>query len=384
MRILAMKQAKRLIALMVTSALFLSINYGADAAKKSKAPAIGPTGNYIYRYSNGEQQRLDAGKKWQKKDPRKANNFDPIRVAAYKSITSLPADPNHANIEFEDEIRASFPKEIAKLVRFQSKKGAMRFSPLFDKKIKIKLIGVTEKDQDFVKNELPKIVNENGYGGPFLLDLLKDYVSLQRFYSRGGTGGGSAGYEDDKGYAYYLAHTSTFAKTETYWPEVPPHELTHVLQGVLTRDSGNPAREGDPRSKVAGHYIEGSANTIGMALGFANVGWYSDEMDKLLARDIKYFKGKVSVKSRAEAVALIKLIEARDDETSSQLSYSAGQIVWEYFIGTYGMAKYVEFLKNMKSAENFEANLVKTIGKDREAFYIGAADYLYKTWQRLS
>jgi hypothetical protein len=384
MRIFGMKQTKRIIALIVTSALFLSINNVADAAKKAKAPATGPTGNFVYRYENGQQQRLDSARKWQKKDSRKANNFDPIRVAAYKSITSLPTDSSHANIEFEDQIRAGFPKEIAELIRFQSKEVAKRFSPLFDTKVKIKLIGVTEKDQDFVKNDLPKIVNENGYGGPFILDLLKDYVSLQRFYSRAGTGGGSAGYEDDKGYAYYLAHTSTLAKTETYWPEVAPHEMTHVLQGVLTRDSGNPAREGDPKSKVAGHYIEGSANTIGMALGFANVGWYSDEMDKLLSRDIKYFKGKVSVKSKAEAVALIKLIEARDDETSSQLSYSAGQIVWEYFIGTYGMAKYVEFLKNMKSTENFNANLVKTIGKDREAFYSEAADYLYKTWQRLS
>lgn len=352
--------------------------------KSTSAPAIGPTGGYVYRYVANKQQRKDANNKWQSKDSRKENSFDPIRVAAYKSINSLAVDPSHANIEFEDQIRASFPKEIAALIRLQSKEVAKRFSPLFDNKVKIKLIGVTEKDQDFVKNELPKIVDQNGYGGDFLQDLLKDYVSRERFYYRGGTGGGSAGYEDNKGYAYYLAHTSTFAKTETFWPEVAPHEMTHVLQGVLTRDSGNMYREGDPRSKVTGHYIEGSANTIGMALGFANLGWYSDEMDKLLARDIKSFKSKVSMNSTADAVKLIKEIEGRDSDLRGQLSYSAGQIVWEYYIATYGINKFIEFMKNMKDTETFNDNLKKTIGKDREAFYQEAGAYLLKNWQRLS
>jgi hypothetical protein len=160
--------------------------------------------------------------------------------------------------------------------------------------------------------------------------------------------------------------------------------MTHVLQGVLTRDSGNMYREGDPRSKVTGHYIEGSANTIGMALGFANLGWYSDEMDKLLARDIKYFKNKVAMNSTSDAVKLIKEIEGRDSELRGQLSYSAGQIVWEYFIATYGMDKFIEFMRNMKDTDTFNDNIKKTIGKDKEAFYQDAAVYLYKTWKRLS
>ncbi len=379
-----MKRIFRLSALVAIFALLASFSNGAVAAKKSSTPAIGPTGGYVYRYQDGVQQRLDSAKKWQKKDSRKEKNFDPIRVAAYKSINSLAVDPAHANIEFEDQIRASFPKEIATLIRFQSKEVAKRFSPLFDIKVKVKLIGVTEKDRNFVENDLPKIVNENGYGGPFLLGLLDDYVSKSRFYTRAGTGGGSAGYEDDKGYAYYLAHTSTFATTETYWPEVAPHEMAHVLQGVLIRNNGNMGGEGDPQSKVNGHLIEGSANTIGMALGFAHLGWYNDEMDKLLARDIASFRGSVSVKSKDDAVKLIKSIEKRENPAFAQLSYSAGQIVWEYFIGTYGMTKFVELLKNMKSTENFNANLEKTIGKNRETFYIDAADYLYKTWKRLS
>jgi len=121
-----------------------------------------------------------------------------------------------------------------------------------------------------------------------------------------------------------------------------------------------------------------------MALGFANLGWYSDEMDKLLARDIKFFKGKVSMNSTSDAVKLIKEIEGRDSDLRGQLSYSAGQIVWEYYIAKYGINKFIEFMKNMKDTETFNDNLKKTIGKDREAFYQEAGAYLLKNWQRLS
>jgi len=34
-----------------------------------------------------------------------------------------------------------------------------------------------------------------------------------------------------------------------------------------------------------------------MAFGFENLGWYSDEMDLLLQRDIAYFTGDVRMKT---------------------------------------------------------------------------------------
>ena len=135
--------------------------------------------------------------------------------------------------------------------------------------------------------------------------------------------------------------------------------MTHVLQGVLTRDSGNMYGEGDPRSKVTGHYIEGSANTIGMALGFANLGWYSDEMDKLLARDIKFFKNKVSMNSTSDALKLIKEIEGRDNDLRGQLSYSAGQIVWEYFIATLFLKYLISRANNLSISSLYQPKFAK-------------------------
>lgn len=345
--------------------------------------ATGPTGKLVYRVIDGRQQRLSSGNDWLKADSRKDSVFDPIRVAAYKSISGIASDPTSANIDFEYFIRPSYPKEIASVVKAQSIKVANKLSPLLDKKLKIKLILLTEKDKSFIDGDLKQIVPDSNFAGP--LEILSDYGTKQSFYTRGGTGGGTAGYLPEYNMAYYLGHTSSLATLETFWPEVPPHELAHVLQGVLAGGfGGNGFGEGDPRAKWHGHLLEGSANTIGMALGFENIGWYNDEMDALLGLDIALNKSKYSMKTTANAVALMKEIEKRDTEARNSFSYSAGQIIWEYYIGKYGFSKFIELMKNVPLTDNFSENLKKTIGLDREGFYEAAAPYMLATWKRLS
>jgi hypothetical protein len=346
------------------------------------AYATGPTGRLVYRVIDGNQQRLSSAKDWLKTDSRKESEFDPIRVAAYKSIAGLASDPTLANIDFEFFIRPSYPKEIADVVKAQSIKVAAKLSPLLDNKIKIKLILLTEKDKSFINGELKQILPNTNLTGA--LEILSAYGSKESFYSRGGTGGGTAEFLPEANFGYYVGHTSSFATLETFWPEVPPHELAHILQAVLAGGFRGEFGEGDPRAKWHGHLIEGSANTIGMALGFENIGWYNDEMDALLRYDISVVKSKYPMKTKVDAVALMKDIERRDNDFRNSLSYSAGQIIWEYFIGKYGFNKYIELMKNIPLTENFNENLKKTIGIDREAFYEAAAPYMLATWKRLS
>jgi hypothetical protein len=337
----------------------------------------------VYRVIDGKQQRLSSANDWLKNDSRKDSRFDPIRVAAYKSITGIYSDPSSANIEFEYFIRPSYPKEIADVVKAQSIKVATKLSPLLDKKLKIKMVLLTEKDKSFIDGELKQIIPNSNFTGA--LEILSDYVTKERFYSRGGTGGGTAGYLPEYEMAYYLSHTSSLATLQTFWPEVPPHELAHVLQGVLAGGFGrNNFGEGDPRAKWHGHLIEGSANTIGMALGFENIGWYNDEMDALLRESIRFSKSKYPMETNSDAMALMKDIERRDNELRNSLSYSAGQIIWEYYIGKYGFSKFIELMKNVPASENFSTNLMKTIGLDRDGFYEAAAPYVLATWKRLS
>lgn len=347
--------------------------------------AFGPTAKLVYRVIDGKQQRLSSANDWLKADSRKETEFDPIRVAAYKSISGITADPTLANIDFEYFIRPSYPKEISDVVKAQSVKVASKLSPLLDKKLKLKLILLTEKDQSFIDGELKQIVPNSNFTGA--LQNLAFYGTKQSFYSRGGTGGGTAWYLPEYKMGYYLSHTSSLATLETFWPEVPPHELAHVLQGVLAGGfGGNGFSEGDPRAKWHGHLIEGSANTIGMALGFETLGWYSDEMDLLLKNDISatVVKSRYPMKTVADAVALMKEIEKRDSGYRESLSYSAGQIIWEYYVGKYGFSKFIELLKNIPLTDSFNENLKKTIGLDRDGFYEAAAPYMLATWKRLS
>jgi hypothetical protein len=123
--------------------------------------STGPTGRLVYRVIDGRQQRLSSGNDWLKADSRKDSVFDPIRVAAYKSISGIASDPTSANIDFEYFIRPSYPKEIASVVKAQSIKVANKLSPLLDKKLKIKLILLTEKDKSFIDGELKQIIHNS-------------------------------------------------------------------------------------------------------------------------------------------------------------------------------------------------------------------------------
>lgn len=354
-------------------------------ASSEPSYAYGPRGRLQYRYTNGIQERLASNKSWASSDKRDSAYFHRIRVAAYKSIRALENDPTHSNVNFEFLIQPNFPTQISEVIKAQSASTAAYLSPLLQKKLDVKLILITEKDREFINNDLGKIVPSYYWQGA--LQILDYYDSLESFYSRSGTGGGTASYLADQGFAYYIGHTSSFATMDTYWPEVAPHEMAHVIQGVLSggeKQEGQRFPEGHSQAKWHGHLIEGSANTLGMAFGFDHLGWYSDEMDHLLSSEIARLGGDVKMRTVSDAVKLIQRIESRGDKVSNSLSYSAGQILWEYFIGKYGAQKLIELYKNVPTSESFSTNIKETVGISKEKFYKDAAPYLLATWNRLS
>ena len=348
----------------------------------SNLPGKGRAGRYEYRYPDGVMQRKNIDEIWRIDDSRTNSNFDAIRVAAYESIRGEINPNQELKIQVRESIGENYPKDLAAIIRLQINEVSLRVSKYLPKLMPLDLVLVTEKDTTFVSNVVPSVIAKNYYGNN--LDILTSYLDPQGFYGRSGTGGGTAGYQSEKGSSYYLGNTASYADVTTFWPEIAPHETAHAIQFFLTGGRVNSETEGSVNAKYTGHLVEGSANTIGMAMAFPNIGWYSDEMDKILKDDISNYKTWNPMRNVDDAVLLLENIESRQTDETSAFCYSAGQVLWEYFVGTYGFAKLIELFQNVAKTPSFNENLKYTIGIDKKTFYQNAAPYLLNTWKRNS
>jgi len=355
---------------------------GVTSKPLSNNPGFGPAGRIEYRFVDGKLQRKNADGLWRFDDSRNTKEFDLIRVAAFESIWNQAASKSVPKIFVTNHISASYPPPLAQAIQIGITNFIDVVSPYLKRDLNMDLVLVTEKDKSFIDTELPSIINKNYYTGN--LNILNEYTSKESFYRRGGAGGGKAGFGDPENKGYYLGNTASFAEMETYWPQVAPHEMAHAVQFFLARGFVNNCGEGAECGKWHGHLIEGSANAVGMAIAFPVLGWYSDEMDKILKFDIRNFGPSISMKNEDDAVAIFKRIETRTSELNDSLSYSAGQVLWEYYIGTYGFQKWIELYSNLPKTANFNENLKTTIGIDKATFYQNAAPYFLSVWKRLS
>lgn len=348
----------------------------------SDLPGTGPAGRYQYRYTDGVMQRINIDGIWRSDDSRPSTDFDLIRKSAFDSIRLISnTSPNYSFI-IKNNIAENYPTELAAHIQSAIQDFNKVMSQYLTSTVNVDLILLTEKDDSFYREVLPKLLGNGNYA--FVAENLKAYTTQESFYSRSGTGGGTAGFIDSENRGYYLGHTASFAKMETFWPEIAPHEMAHVLQFYLSRGSTNNCGEGQECSKLHGHFIEGSANTVGMAIAFPILPWYSDEMDKILKNGIRGYKSQITIKNKEDVISLFRLIESRNTEMSQEFSYSAGQVLWEYFIGTYGFKKWIEFNINIPKTANFGENLQYTVGIDKKGFYEAAAPYFLSVWERLA
>jgi len=348
----------------------------------SDVPGKGRYGRFQYQYPNSVMQRKNIDGIWRSDDSRSNAVFDPIRVAAFESIRGVVDANQELKIQVRKNIADNYPKELASIILLQIENVNKIISKHLPKVMPLDLVLVTEKDKVFVESIVPTIISKNYYGGN--LDILDSYLDPQGFYGRSGTGGGTAGYQVEKGASYYLGNTASYANVSTFWPEIAPHETAHAVQFFLSQGWANSEPEGSDNAKWVGHLIEGSANTMGMAMAFPLIGWYSDEMDKILKDDIANYKYWNPMKNVSDAVTLLQNIESRKTEETNSFSYSAGQVFWEYYVGTYGFPKLIELFQNVGKTASFNENLKATIGIDKKTLYQNAAPYLLSTWNRLS
>jgi hypothetical protein len=165
---------------------------------------------YIYRFQNGVLQRKNLDGKFVSTDSRKESSFDPIRVAAYKSVLEAISGKNSSNLNIKYIIRPSYPKTLSGAIQIAFDKTAKQFGEYFPSGTPVSVIMVTEKDKDFIQKELPSIVDQNATGDVW--QFASRYLSKSEWDSSSASGGGSASFfrgpEQSKG-GFYLSHTAT-------------------------------------------------------------------------------------------------------------------------------------------------------------------------------
>ena len=352
------------------------------ATTKISKPAISKYQRYIYRYQNGVMQRKNVDGKFVSADTRKESAFDPIRVAAYNSVMQSIAGKNSSNLNVKYVIRPNYPATLSAAIKLSFDKTVKQFGDYFPAGTPVTVIMVTEKDKDFIQKELPSIVDQNATGDVW--QFASRYLTKSEWENSSASGGGSAsffrGLEQSKG-GFYLSHTASYATMDTYWPEVAPHEFTHILQGVFVKDLSFNSQD-EYQKKLPQHYVEGSANTLGHILAYPNLGWYSDDADLTIKRYSNGVKRWKPVNTPANMVDLLVATEKGTPDQAFEASYSIGQLFYEWLIGTYGFDKFITLIKNIGPTNSFDENMKTTYGITKAQAYEKAAPYMLRAWKK--
>ena len=333
---------------------------------------------FMYRISNGMlERRIYESNDYTTVDTRPESQFDPIRVKAYKEITGLQATAGHPRIEILYSITENYPNDHAEAIKLGVKFAAEKFNLLFDENIKTSVVLVTEKDKDYVRNNVARLSRPDDVAGTL--------ANLERYVPNStAVGSGSASF--NRGTAgfmggIYVGTFPSFLNNDYLWPEIATHEMAHVLQMFYISKRGY--RNEEEFFKAAPvHFTEGSANTIGHALAVQNLGWYSDESDYTIKRYMSGFRGNNKMETEAEVLEMLEKTITRSDPQFAELAYPVGQVLWEYIIGTYGFDSFMKFLKNVAVLPSYEENIKAVTGLSKIELYKNAAPYIIATWKR--
>jgi hypothetical protein len=78
---------------------------------------------------------------------------------------------------------------------------------------------------------------------------------------------------------------------------------------------------------------------------------------------------------------MIKAAEVNDNDVGQTWAYTIGSQLWEWVIANYGFDAYWDIVKGLSIKQNYDATVLKVIGKSKEALYAEAAPYILKGFQ---
>lgn len=331
----------------------------------------------FYRLNEGKLERKSDRGSYFDSDSRTEDNFDITRIRAYKTISELPRYKNHPNVEFEWDLRPSFPKIIANYNMQSAIEAAEVFNSYFKYPIKIKSLLATEKDVDYSPAKTQYF--SDTYEQLKRIGLLAN--SPQLWWISGG-----GGYWNLEGQTYGRLFFGTPSNSEVgnyspEWLQVSPHEFFHVVQQYL--QFGN-IREDQPdfNLKIPNHFREGSANFIGYALALKNLGWYSDAMDVSLIRYWSQAKTWKPSRTKEDVVELLLATESRKDPIAFEIGYPLGALFYEWIVAEFGFGKFMELTAELGKQSSFNETTLKVFGVSKLELYNKASSYILTVFNR--
>ena len=346
--------------------------------------------NFRYNSAGTLERKGGPVTNWSSDSNRPGQSIDPIREKAFEEVQkyskTAASKPGVVNFAFgpnvDSGVEAAYRKYFNSSIKF--------FESRIPTGTVLNVIVTSEKDDEFTKTSLAKFLGNQSQANDFFKRYepeIRQFSSLGKQWSGGGS---VSSYGPGQPLLYFGYVCSCFNSEDILMPNVS-HEITHFFQFATTPSVrkqnfvGNYPDWVEGKVYIPNSIMEGSANTLGAAILVQHVGWFSDMMDWNLGRYKNNGKIK-TIASTEEAVTLMKATKSWNLEPLGlgELNYSLGQLIWEFYIATYGMESYLNLFDNIEKYGDIEIALQKTENISESDFYQKAAPYVMKAFNAIT
>ena len=366
-----------------------------DSQSKTESTETVDTKSYSWSFrltDAGTLERKQGGTSiWTLSPTRPGQQVDPIRVKAFESIKNYQSSSSVASTKAKLHFSTNVDLGVQKIYTTYFNESISFFSSQIPQNSTLEVVIATEKDDQFIKDQFLAILGNSNEANS-LYDRNRGMfhqfdVANPLTMSGGGT---VTGTNNPNIYVYAGAVCSCF-KAENVLMFNVPHEVTHYYQFSATPNVRKQNFTGTYPNLVEGKIyipstlIEGSANTLGSALTVKYSGWYSDQMDWHVGR-YKRDTGLMSIPTTERTVELMRIAATYLPEKTgfADLNYPLGQLMFEYFIATYGMSAYLDLFANIQKLGDFDSAMRETVKISEDAFYSEAAPYVMKAYNKVT
>ena len=309
-------------------------------------------------------------------DPRPKTSFDPIRVMAYEAIrnhkSSVAVSPT-----IETHIASDFPKDELSYLTTQLQEMVNYWSDRFVPNTSVIATFGTENSNTLNWENYMS----NKEDADWIISTYKDPAKAP--YLNCGWKNGIAGSHilwsgANRGkIGYWIIFPSQH--DGKYWlPKNLPHEFTHGIQDLIWQLGGYP-----DQSKNIYNVIEGGAELFGTALGYPNLGWYSDEVNRFVVEGYLGNPANRSIPQNTnDVLQMLDASEHNDNGPGTVWAYTVGLHLWEYVLATYGFDSYWDIVKNVQNMPTYDDAIRKSIGISKAELYSKAAPYILRSFKQ--